>query len=240
MAFSEKIKTEAKRRAAFRCCICHKSFVEVHHIIPLAESGSDDLSNAAPLCARCHDLYGGNPEKRKAIRQMRDSWWSLMAERANYLGSELSGLELAEIEPDEHFENALRKEFVYIYHVVFEDENFEESAQIIHQLIFSSQKNKPNYNRKLFLDIQGHKLENGDFDQDMFELQTHFLLGFMSEYLSELHVPLISLKNPKVQNNRIPDKINIYDNSIDDALKTAIDDGSDALWLADKNKLIKF
>ena len=74
MAFSEKTKLEVKRRAAFQCCKCRAIGIDVHHIIPIHEGGSDDISNAAPLCQNCHDQIGGNPEKRKQITQMRD-WW---------------------------------------------------------------------------------------------------------------------------------------------------------------------
>ena len=81
MAFSEPTKLEAKRRSDFQCCICKEPFVEVHHILPQAVGGSDDLDNAAPLCASCHDRYGGNPDKRKQIREMRDLWWEVCTER---------------------------------------------------------------------------------------------------------------------------------------------------------------
>jgi hypothetical protein len=81
MAFSEKIKLEAKQRANFSCVICREAFVEVHHIIPQSEGGDDTIENAAPLCASCHDRYGGNPEKRKQIRQMRDWSWEVCATR---------------------------------------------------------------------------------------------------------------------------------------------------------------
>jgi len=77
MPFSEQTKLEAKRRAHFSCVICHQAFVEIHHIVPQAEGGSDDLENAAPLCARCHDLFGANPDKRKQLREMKDLWWEL-------------------------------------------------------------------------------------------------------------------------------------------------------------------
>ena len=40
-----------------------------------------DAQRAAPLCAACHDQYGGNPDKRKAIREMRDFWWDLCEKR---------------------------------------------------------------------------------------------------------------------------------------------------------------
>jgi len=76
MPFSNSVKQEAKRKAAFRCCICRKSdlSLEVHHIIPEGERGSDDISNAVLLCSSCHSNYGANAEKRRMIREMRD-WW---------------------------------------------------------------------------------------------------------------------------------------------------------------------
>lgn len=83
MAFSEKTKNKVKRKSCFRCVICHKPFVEIHHIIPLSEGGSNRIDNAAPLCASCHDLYGGNTEKRKQIREMKDHWFDLMEKRYN-------------------------------------------------------------------------------------------------------------------------------------------------------------
>jgi len=74
MAFSEKIKLEVKQRAAFKCCRCQNIGIDVHHIIQVRDGGSDEISNAAPLCQNCHDQFGANPEKRKEITQMRD-WW---------------------------------------------------------------------------------------------------------------------------------------------------------------------
>jgi hypothetical protein len=77
MAFPEKIKLEAKQRANFCCVICHQPFVDVHHIVPQSDGGPDTIENAAPLCGSCHDLFGGNPDKRKQIREMRDFWWEV-------------------------------------------------------------------------------------------------------------------------------------------------------------------
>jgi hypothetical protein len=81
MPFTEAIKLVAKRRAHFSCVVCRQPFVEIHHIIPQAAGGTDDLENAAPLCALCHDHFGGNPEKRKQIREMRDLWYELCETR---------------------------------------------------------------------------------------------------------------------------------------------------------------
>jgi hypothetical protein len=74
MGFSESTKKEVREKAAFRCCRCQKIGVEVHHILPEEYGGTDDIENAAPLCPNCHNDFGPNPEKRKAITEMRD-WW---------------------------------------------------------------------------------------------------------------------------------------------------------------------
>src|SRR5687768_6969243 len=76
---------------------------------------------------------------------------------------------------------------VAIYHVVYQREGFEKSAQILFQLVREAQQNYPNKRRALFLDIENHRNEQGGFDADMFELQNHFLIGFLARFLSEIH-----------------------------------------------------
>lgn len=240
MAFSEKTKIIAKRKSAFRCCLCHKPFVEIHHIIPQAKGGSDNLDNAAPLCSSCHDLYGGNPEKRKTIRQMRDYWWDLMAKRQQRLTEVANSEDTSEIKVNTYLENDLRtSNEILLYHLVFEDEGFSESASHIHQLLKSSQDNHPNQPRLLFLDIDGHRNKEGSFDHDMFELQRHFLLGFLAPYFTEIHIPLCSIRNNKFQQNDVPDKIEIIDNLNQSSINAAIDKGLDGIWVADKDKLMR-
>lgn len=81
MAFSEEIKLKIKRRAHFKCCMCQRPYVEVHHIIPEAASGEDTEENAAPLCPWCHDIYGNDHTKRKYIRQAREAWYEICSKR---------------------------------------------------------------------------------------------------------------------------------------------------------------
>ncbi|MEK6818861.1 MAG: HNH endonuclease [Nanoarchaeota archaeon] len=82
MVFTEAVKLEVKTKAHYKCCICNSfGFVEVHHIIPQAQDGSDDLDNAAPLCTKCHDDFGGNSDKRRWIREKRDFWYNFCHER---------------------------------------------------------------------------------------------------------------------------------------------------------------
>ncbi len=81
MSFDEALKADVRRRAHFTCCLCHEIGVEIHHIVPRAEGGPDDVENAAPLCPTCHERYGANPVKRKFIREARDFWYEVCAER---------------------------------------------------------------------------------------------------------------------------------------------------------------
>jgi hypothetical protein len=75
MPFPEPLKLAIRRRAHFSCCLCHELGVDIHHIVPQSEDGPDEEENAAPLCPLCHDRYGGNPEKRKFIREARNFWY---------------------------------------------------------------------------------------------------------------------------------------------------------------------
>ena len=79
MPFSEKVKKQVRKRALFHCCICREPSIslEVHHITPQAQKGSDTEDNAAPLCPSCHSDYGDNPMKRSRIQKMRDAWYEI-------------------------------------------------------------------------------------------------------------------------------------------------------------------
>jgi len=81
VVFSESLRANVRSRAHFQCCLCKALGVEVHHIIPLEEGGPDLEENAAPLCPSCHEVYGGNPHKRKLIRESRDLWFTICEKR---------------------------------------------------------------------------------------------------------------------------------------------------------------
>jgi hypothetical protein len=92
MAFDEGVKLRVKRRAHFQCCICKAFGVHVHHIEPEGIGGPDTEDNAAPLCPSCHDIYGVNPVKRKAIREARDFWYEICERR--YKSEDTNTIEL--------------------------------------------------------------------------------------------------------------------------------------------------
>jgi hypothetical protein len=81
MAFTEKVKDEIRKKAHYQCCICKEFFIDIHHIIPQEEKGTDTIDNAAPLCQNCHRQYGNNPDHRKTIRGMRDLWYEICETR---------------------------------------------------------------------------------------------------------------------------------------------------------------
>jgi hypothetical protein len=99
---------------------------------------------------------------------------------------------------------------IALYHVVYRHEEFEEAAQALFKLVRESQARFPNQRRSLFLDIEGHRNEQGGFDSDMFELQKDFLIGLLGRFLSEIHSPLVNAINPKDQENDIPDHLDIH------------------------------
>ena len=237
MAFTEKTKLEAKRRAAFRCCICQRLFVEIHHIIPQSEGGADTLENAAPLCASCHDLFGGNPEKRKQIREMRNYWWELVRDRNKQIiaAEDLNSISVIQENPENI--NALKEKRIAIYHNVFANEGFDETANILFRLVKGAQEQSPNQKRVLFLDIEEHSNKQGGFDNDMFEIQRHFILGFLMPFLTEAYLPLISVKNNKRQRNDIPDGLKILPEHISNELNQLFDKSDSVeLYLANKYK----
>jgi len=43
--------------------------------MPAGVGGPDSIENACPLCPTCHADFGANPERRSALREVRDWWW---------------------------------------------------------------------------------------------------------------------------------------------------------------------
>ena len=87
MPFNDTVRVQVKNQSNFTCCWCNNraNTVEVHHIVPQAQGGSDAIDNAAPLCGSCHTLYGGNPDLRREITLRRDAWYKKCAEKPEFL-----------------------------------------------------------------------------------------------------------------------------------------------------------
>ena len=78
MAFSPKIKEEVKYKSRYMCVFCKQFGLEldVHHIIPQSDGGSDDFDNAVCLCPNHHRQYGHEPEFIGKLREERDKWYT--------------------------------------------------------------------------------------------------------------------------------------------------------------------
>lgn len=166
--------------------------MEVHHLIPEADGGPSTIENAAPLCAKHHDLFGGNPEKRAMIRAMRDAWWQEAAETRAARTDFFERNPVYEIPVNQHSENSLQDRPVLMYHMVKEDQGFAVTAQTLHEILKKVQDHCPNRRRVLYVDILGHegrKISGTTkwmkWDNEMMELQVSFAQTFLIQYFLE-------------------------------------------------------
>ena len=83
MGFDAAVKTKVMLWSDRHCCLCKNVCgvnIEVHHIVPESEGGSNDIDNALPLCFNCHSevhRYNrsapiGNKYKAKELKIRRD------------------------------------------------------------------------------------------------------------------------------------------------------------------------
>jgi len=205
MAFSESLKKEVRRKSDGRCIICHRPFVDIHHIIPQNENGSDTIDNAVALCAYCHDLFGDSPSKRKQLKELRDSWYEIVAASKTPRVIEI----MRTPKPTKPKKD---KNVGIIYHIVYAHEDFNKAAKDLMNLTRESVSKCKNKKRVLFLNIDGHRLKDGAFDQDMWELQFNFICQNLIHYYSEINLPIAQIINPYEQlEEDIPEKFIIYD-----------------------------
>ncbi|MET8790663.1 MULTISPECIES: HNH endonuclease signature motif containing protein [Streptomyces] len=125
------------------------------------------------------------------------------------------------------------KKGVAIYHDMKVYENFERCALRIFECLKQAENRSPGAPRFLYIDIQGHRNEAGGFDHDAYELIADFTLGFLGDYLTEIHTPLYHIRNPGRQRNDIPDVLQI--NHPDDGSKYGYDAGSLGIQPREKN-----
>lgn len=67
----DKMRPTLSNKLGTVCCNCHADACDTvmfHHIIPLSLGGTNNLSNIAPLCGKCHGLVHG---------QKRENWKEL-------------------------------------------------------------------------------------------------------------------------------------------------------------------
>ena len=111
--------------------------------------------NAVALCAYCHDIIGGNANKRKQLKELRDYWYKEV--EANRKSKLIVQHYLHEkVKPIPYREPNNNKK-IAIYHLVNKEENFIDAANDLFKLTRSAQIKEPNKERILYLDIEGHR-----------------------------------------------------------------------------------
>ncbi|HET6569572.1 MAG TPA: hypothetical protein VFG50_16525 [Rhodothermales bacterium] len=98
---------------------------------------------------------------------------------------------------------------VSVYHVVGEDDDFNAAAGDIFVLLKEAQDRFPDWPRVLYLEIEGHLDDQGRFEPDFVELQQEFLIAALGQFFTALDMPLVSVLNPNVQSNELPDALRI-------------------------------
>jgi hypothetical protein len=98
---------------------------------------------------------------------------------------------------------------VLIAHRIYAHETFEETAQILLRLLNRAQRQFPNAERTLRLEIDGHLNPNGGFDDDMYELLSKFMVEVLIKFLTRAETPFGGIQNLKPQDNSIPKELNL-------------------------------
>ena len=104
--FSALVRRQALEACARRCCLCHRfkgTKLEVHHIVPIREGGSNRAANAIALCFDCHSDVGhynsshpkGSRYSPEELRNHRDRWYEQVEAGCIKAANETSGLVVA-------------------------------------------------------------------------------------------------------------------------------------------------
>ena len=100
---------------------------------------------------------------------------------------------------------------VSIYLVVAAEERFEQAAQSVLSAVREAQQRYPDWPRVIYLDIEGHSRDFGDFEDDFVEFQQEFWFSAIAPFVTGFELPLTgALINPQPQRNDVPDGLTIH------------------------------
>ncbi len=99
---------------------------------------------------------------------------------------------------------------VSLYHIVAGDDTFDAATRDLFILLKKAQDDFPDWPRVFYIDIAGHRDEQGRFTDAFVELQQEFLFSVLAPFLTGFETPLTGpLINPDPQRNDLPDKLAI-------------------------------
>ena len=92
MAFNRKEVSYLLAICHRRCCICHRfcgTKIETDHIVQEADSGSNDIENAIPVCFECHaEIHSYNPKHPRGrkfqpeeLQKHKEQWLEICKEQ---------------------------------------------------------------------------------------------------------------------------------------------------------------
>ncbi len=96
-----------------------------------------------------------------------------------------------------------------ILHTMRADEGFDETAEILMKLIHDTQHKSPDAPRHLVFTVEGHRNDEGGYDEDAWELINNFIPGFLSRYLTQYEHPYAAVRMPNPQRNDPPQTVSI-------------------------------
>lgn len=101
---------------------------------------------------------------------------------------------------------------IAVYHQMRKDDDFETTAQQLWEIVKLACRDYPQRLVYFYLDIEGHRVAEGGFDHDSFEIQL-FVINKLMPYLFEAHLPLFTMSGEVIKNfdgrSDIPDKLQI-------------------------------
>lgn len=99
---------------------------------------------------------------------------------------------------------------IALYYIIAAEETFEAAAQGMFHLLKEAQSRFPDWPRAFYLDIMGHQVSQGQWEEDFIELQQEFLFSTIAPFVTVLETPLVgAVANPEVQQNCLPDRLRI-------------------------------
>ncbi|MGW4396425.1 HNH endonuclease [Amycolatopsis nivea] len=112
---------------------------------------------------------------------------------------------------------------ILLYHDMAVYENFERCTQRVFKIVKGAQENYPNAPRRLVLDVQGHRSDEGGYDRDAWEVIRYFVLELLFPYLTSVSTPLAHIENRKRQRNDLPAVLDIAYPGDDDSFWYDVD-----------------